>query len=304
MLTDIQLMARNKGIGGSDCAAICGLSKWKTPLDIYNEKIGKVKNKVENNFTHFGHILEPVILSEYSKLTGFQCISPTETITHKSYNWMIGNFDGIVSNKKIIIECKTASVYTAHLWGEEGTDQIPQEYLLQCAHYAMIYDAERVDIAVLLGGNDFRIYTYNRNEDLEKKILAMEENFWVNHVLANVPPEPQTLSDVAHLWQNSESKTCTANSDILEKAYELSRVKKQIKELEKKSDDLSFLLKAHMKENDSLEGADGEKLASWKTQSRSFFNASVFKEQQPDIYKNFLVENITRVFRLNNKLDS
>lgn len=304
MLTDLQLIARTKGIGGSDCAAICGLSKWKTPLDIFNEKTGKVKDKVENNFTHFGNILEPVILSEYSKITGFQCISPTETMTHPNYNWMIGNFDGIVAGRRIIIECKTASVYTAHLWGEEGTDQIPQEYLMQCAHYAMIYDADRVDIAVLLGGNDFRIYTYNRNENLEKKILAIEEKFWVNHVLANIPPEPKTLSDVANLWPNSESKTCTADSDILEKAYELSRVKKQIKELENKSDDLSLALKAHMKDNDSLEAADGEKLASWKTQTRSFFNSAVFKNQHPEIYKQYLVENNIRVFKLNNKLDS
>jgi predicted phage-related endonuclease len=32
---------RRKGIGGSDIAAICGLSKWEKAIHVYLEKIGE-----------------------------------------------------------------------------------------------------------------------------------------------------------------------------------------------------------------------------------------------------------------------
>ena len=34
-------MDKTKGIGGSDVAAIRGVSPWRTPLQIYLEKIGE-----------------------------------------------------------------------------------------------------------------------------------------------------------------------------------------------------------------------------------------------------------------------
>ncbi|MBR1859918.1 MAG: YqaJ viral recombinase family protein, partial [Selenomonadaceae bacterium] len=37
------LALRSRGIGGSDCAAACGLSRWKSPLQLFVEKTSKVK---------------------------------------------------------------------------------------------------------------------------------------------------------------------------------------------------------------------------------------------------------------------
>ena len=34
-------MNRTEGIGGSDVGAICGVNNYKTPLDVYMEKIGE-----------------------------------------------------------------------------------------------------------------------------------------------------------------------------------------------------------------------------------------------------------------------
>ena len=32
---------RRRGIGGSDVGAICGISKYKSPIDVYLDKIGQ-----------------------------------------------------------------------------------------------------------------------------------------------------------------------------------------------------------------------------------------------------------------------
>ena len=42
------LALRRKGIGGSDCAAACGLSRWKSPLQLYVEKTSGVKMEQDN----------------------------------------------------------------------------------------------------------------------------------------------------------------------------------------------------------------------------------------------------------------
>ncbi len=305
MLTPEQITARRKGIGGSDAAAVCGLSKWKTPLNVYNEKLGLVDNNVSNRFTHFGQLLEPIIATEYERISGLKCHILEELIIHPQYTWMIGNVDRLVldGSKKVILECKTASMHTQDQWGEQGTDQIPNEYLLQCAHYAIIYDAERVDIAVLIGGNDFRIYTYRRNKKLEEGIIAAEHKFWHEHILTQTPPLPQTLEDTAHLWSIAHDKICQADNNVLAKAYDLLRLKKQMSLLEQQEQSLKTELQAYMKEANSLLDIRGKKLATWYNQSTVRLDVAKLKEDKPEIYQAYLTQNQMRVFRLNHKLE-
>ena len=44
------LKARQTGIGGSDVAPILGISKWTTPLDVYNEKVADTPTEKDSNF--------------------------------------------------------------------------------------------------------------------------------------------------------------------------------------------------------------------------------------------------------------
>ena len=73
------LKARQTGIGGSDVAAILGLSKWKTPLDVYNDKIADTPSEESNPSIEWGNRLEPVIRQKYSDVTGLSVKCPEET---------------------------------------------------------------------------------------------------------------------------------------------------------------------------------------------------------------------------------
>ncbi len=74
-----------------------------------------------------------------------------------------------------------------------------------CFYYAAICNVDRVDIAVLIGGQDFRIYTYNRNREFEEKIIKIAHKFWTKNILQKAPPKCINLTDTANLWPNLNS---------------------------------------------------------------------------------------------------
>ena len=63
--------ARRKGLGGSDIAAILGISKWRTPMDVWVEKMGLVEPSEESYAMMRGRILEDAIAQWYGEFTGF-----------------------------------------------------------------------------------------------------------------------------------------------------------------------------------------------------------------------------------------
>jgi len=113
-------MDRTKGIGGSDVAAICGVSPWKTPLQIYLEKIGESAGSPDNPAMAYGRMVEPVILQWYEQYTG-QTVAVPGPLQHPRYPYLIAHLDGLTPDR--VIEIKTAR--SSVDWGNPGTDQIP-----------------------------------------------------------------------------------------------------------------------------------------------------------------------------------
>ena len=196
-LTEEILRERKTGIGGSECAAVLGLSKWASPLDIYLSKISDDINIEQTEPQKWGHALEPLVIKEYENVTNQEVEQPNTIIKNEKYPWLLANIDGKVKDKNIILEAKTTRFFNDE-WGEPYTDEIPQQYLLQCAHYCIVLgdNISKVDIAVLAGGQEFRIYQYERNKQLEEMIIQGTHDFWENHIKKRMPPDPDSKSDI------------------------------------------------------------------------------------------------------------
>lgn len=54
MLNEKQLKNRALGIGGTDCAAILGVSQYSTPLEVYQEKVDDFKRSTTTNVLKIG----------------------------------------------------------------------------------------------------------------------------------------------------------------------------------------------------------------------------------------------------------
>jgi cyclopropane-fatty-acyl-phospholipid synthase len=70
-----------------------------------------------------------------------------------------------------LLECKTASAFSASQWGREGTDEVPHAYLVQCAWYTTLTGCSQAHLAVLLGNSDLRIYTVVHDPALGERLV-------------------------------------------------------------------------------------------------------------------------------------
>lgn len=289
MLDLEKLRIRKSGLGGSEIAALCGLSPYKTPLDIYLDKINpEVLDNEISEAAHFGNLLEETVAYEYSRRTGNTVSIENETLRHPEYNFAIANIDRWVNNKEFILECKTTHFINKDQWGEEYTDQIPDSYLVQAAWYAFVCDVPKVDIAVLIGGQNFKIYTYTRNATLEKNLLTVAQNFWVNHVLAGLPPAPSTLQEVARIYSKDNGSSITADESIKQKLENLTRLKAQLKELEEQTKSLQLDIQNFMGEHASIIDESNLLLATWKIiKPKEAFDISKFKADYPELYTQY-----------------
>lgn len=283
------LRERKNYLGGTDLAAICGLSPYRTALDVYLDKTSDDIEENTNSAMHWGTLLEDVVAKEYAEVTGQTIGIEPNTIYHPSIKFLAANIDRWVGDKKYVLECKTAGFTKTKEWGDSGTDQIPESYLVQVSYYGAICDVPKVDIAVLIGGQDFRIYTYERNKDLEEKLIKIACNFWHNHIEKRVPPRCVNTRDTFNLFPQSNNKQITAKNDILAKLEELKIAKMSEEQIQKTIEKLKVEIQEFMQDYDVLIDENGNVIATWKnTAPRSLFDLKKFKEEAKELYLKYV----------------
>jgi len=305
------LQMRRTGLGGSDIGAILGLSPYRTPVDVWAEKTGRSPGQDETLQMRFGTYAEEFVAREYSARTGQAVQRFTTMLRHPSAP-VLGNVDRLVipagakiaSHKQEIrtdrgLECKTANAFAAFNaddWGDEGTDQIPPSYLIQCSTYMALTGCTFWDLAVLFGNQEVRVYNLKRDAELEGEIIARATEWWDRYVVADVPPEPTCDSDIKRLYPSDNGTTVEATPESLALIARAIELKAQIAALEaelegdKKAGTIGVLgsLKAYMGEAQRLVmGADD--LITWKTSKPAQrFDSKAFQIAHPELYPQFL----------------
>jgi putative phage-type endonuclease len=297
-LTPQILKERKTGIGGSDCAAVLGLSKWSTPLDIYLSKINPDSIPIETTEAmEDGHDCEPIAIKRYTKATGYKIEQPNKIFKNDKYPWLLANVDGLVVDQDIILEAKSTKFFKDQ-WGETGTDEMPDQYLFQVAHYCIVLDMPRADLAAWSFGEPLRIYHYERNKGLEEKIIELTHNFWFKHVKEMIPPDPVNNEDIIKLYRKGdETKTMVADDITENLCYEHKQIKNNISELEKREKFLAMEIKGAMKDHANLVALDDTPLATWTNQTSNKFQTKDFKADNAEQYKQYCKPVESRVLR-------
>jgi len=294
------LRERKTYLGGSEIGCIVGANPYRTALDVYLDKTseGIVENISEA--AYWGNTLEAVIAEEYSKRTAFDLEVPTGLIRHKEHHFIGANIDRWANGRAHILECKTASFTKAHEWGEEGTNQIPTTYLFQVAYYAAITGVERVDIAVLIGGQEFRIYQYLKDKEMEDKLIRAAVLFWNKYILTKIPPAPKTDADTSKLFPKGNGLEVRADDTILQKIDMLQDLKAKEYFVIKEMEDLQIEVKNYMQDAELLIDNAGHLRATWKNRKGSKrLDTKTLAEEHNEIYKQYLKEGESyRVFAL------
>lgn len=278
------LEERKTGIGGSDAGVILGLSHFKTPLDLAEVKLGKVAPFEGNRFTEAGNRLEDVIAHWYADETGTKVARANQTFRLKDHPFIMAHIDRRVLNQRKVLECKSADKWTISKWGDPWTDDVPDSYFIQVQHYLMFPNWDTADLAALIGGNDFRIYNINPDEELHDMILQAEIKFW-DIISRGDLPDPINGSDAYKTWSRDNSQAIYADYQVMEWTEELKRSIVSQKELGKKIEDLKTKIKCFMQDYSELRDPDGKKIHTWKEQASSGFQTERFKETYPDVYE-------------------
>jgi len=268
MITNEQRIARLNGIGGSDMPIILGLSSYKTPYQLYLEKINPdVKEDSTTALQYWGNRLEDVIREEFEKRNNIIVTLP-DTVTHKDHDFLLGNVDGYIKEWDCVLEVKNVSQFMAKEWGDENSDQIPLPYLVQVAHYCSVMNAKGAYIAALIGGNDYREYYYERDLALEERLIAAGKIFW-NCVQTRTPPEPINIDDLRLKYPaHQPDKSIAANEPLLNELGELASVKLEIKKLNQLEERYKFNVMQFMGDAECLVNGNGEPIVSWKANKR------------------------------------
>jgi len=188
---DDWLKVRKNGIGSSDAAAAVGLNPYKSQLELWMEKTGRdadLPKPDPNDDTspmYWGSLLEVFVAAHYTKKSGNRIRKVNAVLQHPEHAWMLANLDREVTGTTDvqILECKTAGMNGARLW-REG---VPEYVQLQVLHQLSVTGKQTADVAVLVCGNEFRIYRIERDETMIARLIELEAQFW-QHVESDTPP--------------------------------------------------------------------------------------------------------------------
>jgi hypothetical protein len=230
--------ARNTGIGASEIAAAAGLSPYQTPLELYLRKRGEIPPFEGNGATRMGTLLEPVVKSEFKRITGIVPIDENPAMYRSGlYEWMTATPDMIVTDTELA-EVKTASWRMKSSWGDEYSDAIPDQYLCQTQWQMAVMGPgfTSVHVPVLFDGFETKIYRVERNELMIGYLIDAGLELW-ERIQNGDPPEPNWEHDstpkLIRAMHSEINGQVVEIEDITADAwFSYEHLGKQIKELE------------------------------------------------------------------------
>jgi len=268
---------RTKFIGGSDVAAILGVSPWKSQFRLYQEKTGEYVDDItpaKQRVFDRGHRWEPIVVEMLvDELQGcghdVQIIARRARYQDREYKFLACELDLelLIDGEQHNGEIKTVHPFAAKEWGEPGTDEVPIHYAAQVMHGLMIKPRRRAIVAALIGIDDLRIHFVERDEETIAAIRAKEVEFWRRVQDRDAPP-PETADDVKWLYAKDGGIVMEADDDLFSMCDSLKRHKHALKAAEDAVEFMSTRLKCAMGHASTLI-YQGQRIATWKSNKDS-----------------------------------
>ena len=278
---------RKTGIGGSDASVVCGINKYKSPIELWMEKTDQLPYQEAGEAAYWGTQLENVVRTEFTKRTGIDVKLVKQLLQSEEYPFMQANLDGICEHPDYgtcIFEAKTASAYKAAEW----ENSIPAEYMLQIQHYMAVTGYKGTYIAVLIGGNTFKWKFIERDDEIIEMLINIESDFW-DHIVNSTPP-PIDGSDASAKFLADRFPESTSSHIVLPSSAEAlikeyDEACEQLSQVTERKQKAENLLKDMLGDNEI--GTSGNRIISWKSVSQERLDTKALKAKHPDIFKEY-----------------
>lgn len=303
-------------VGGSDVAAIFGVSPWITPLELWKIKKGQMKPAEKGNALQLemGHLLEPIAAHFYAKKTGNIVIDDTNLYQHADFKYALANFDRrfvrASDGEKGILECKSC---TYHKAGDWANGAFPLYYELQLRFYLAVADVNIGAFASMWGNNpdnDMAFPELIRDKAKEDMIFDKLDR-WIWSLENDVPPTMDNiptklaLESLARIYGASDPALPTIDlsrkyEGELRKILDLqaqreectAEIKKIDEEVEARSVRFAELMKNH--EHGVLETTTDKILIDFVTKTSTRTDTKALKKNYPAVYADVISTSESR----------
>jgi putative phage-type endonuclease len=303
---DDWLEARKQGIGGSDVAALLGLSTFTSPLQVFYEKTEGATREVTERM-EIGQAIEKWILEFWESTSGVWVDELVtlydEQIIIKSdeYPWLLHSPDALVTEwddhlnpaGKALAGIEIKNIGNDHHW-----DPLPPFYMAQVQHGLLCSGLDKWIVIALVGGSKLITREVSPDLEMQGRIITESERFWNDHVLANIPPDPDGSEvDSRALdgrWEASQSETIEIADYWLRN---LKQAKQTLDNAEKGYAKVCQRIKVLMGDAEKAVTVDGAKVATWKVSTRTAIDTKRLRDEDPEVAKKYEKTSPTRIFR-------
>lgn len=293
------LELRKLGIGGSDASVVCGINRYKSPVELWMEKTDQLHAQGAGEAAYWGTQLEALVRAEFTKRTGIEVEHKGVLLQSEEYPFMLANLDGTCEHPDYgtcIFEAKTATAYKAREWD----DTIPDEYQLQIQHYMAVTGYKAAYIAVLIGGNTFRWKLVERDEELISMLIELEDNFW-DHVQMNTPPamdgSAASAKFLSERFPDSVPKSqITLPDTAIDLIQQYDTACEQLEVITEQKQEAENKLKELLGENEV--GTARDRIIVWKSVSQERLDSKTLKAEHPALYQKYANKTSYRRFTI------
>lgn len=248
---------RSKFLGGSDAAGVLKCSPYNTPVTIYLWKIGEPTPEMiedlesKRKIFRRGKREEPHVVDDLAEDYGIRVVKRSTPAAPNryfdpehpflaaeiDYEFIVTpeaaalvderNHPEIAAAVRALVgttqngEVKTHHIFARNVFGTDGSDEVPIDYVAQAMHGMMVTGRQLCMYGVRSRLDDLRVYWILRDDE---SIAAMRKalvSFWFNNVLARVEPNPINLPDVSKLLMRRESIRVEASAYVIDQIAQL-----------------------------------------------------------------------------------
>jgi len=329
---------RRNYLGSADIAGVLGISPFATPLSVWERKVAQEPEQPDPSREKFFSIrkrMEPVVGEMLQDQLGVPLSrlswAEPNRYTDPFMPWMkaevdaefasadplVGKFPAFASlpvSEPVNVEIKTVNARARHLWGEEGSEDVPPYYAAQVYWQMMITRRNVAILAAFFGLDELRVFPIVRTAAADQAIAAMRLEairFWSRNVLDRIPPPPVNLEEIQKMYSRISGRPVELSADGLRAFTEVLRLRELSKDVKKQKELAEFALfdevrkhwgipsdpTAAFPEDDAVLLFEGKPIGTWKRQNGAYLDQPRLAAELPEVVAKFTNKTVFRVLR-------
>lgn len=312
---ELFVLQRRAYLGGTDAAAIVGISPWATPLTVYLDKTQpEAREDRETMAMRRGLVLERFIAAEFCRTHPGLVTYHPKPVLRTDWGFPAGaSLDFYVARAErprtpiAMLETKTAmSYYSRRQWAEPSPDRLleegdlPDAYYTQVQWYLAVTELPLAYAAADTGDDSLTVVPIHPNERVQARLIDACRAFWTEHVEVGVAPEPSGSDRdgeaLQRMWPDTVPEPTVTIEDELADLMVSDYLAHEFKAKEHKAaaDKAKQQLQALMGENERAQV--GSWLLSWKPVTASRIDSKRLRAERPEIAAAYSTESTSRRF--------